>query len=84
MMIRFIAVHLTKYIQTGPLNDADPDDGVYDGINSFGHYRYGSYGLNVGIGNIDDDSDLEIIGTYDNHQIQAFKVLHKKQNKTNH
>ena len=36
--------------------------------------RYGSYGLNVGIGNMDDDADLEIIGTYDNHQIQAFKV----------
>jgi ferredoxin-like protein FixX len=28
----------------------------------------------VGIGNMDDDSDLEIIGTYDDHQIQAFKV----------
>ena len=24
-------------------------------------------------GNIDDDRDLEIITTYDNHQIQAFK-----------
>src|SRR5262249_52051573 len=33
---------------------------------------YGCYGLNVGIGNIDDDPELEIIVTYDNHQINAF------------
>lgn len=50
-----------------------------------GHSRYGAYGMNIGIGcllqllhvtfqgNIDDDRDLEIITTYDNHQIQAFK-----------
>ena len=38
-----------------------------------GHNGYGCYGLNVGIGNIDDDADLEIIVTYDNHHIQAFK-----------
>lgn len=29
--------------------------------------------MNVGIGNIDDDPKLEIIVTYDNHAIQAFK-----------
>jgi hypothetical protein len=40
--------------------------------NGMGHSGYGCYGLNVGIGNIDDDADLEIIATYDNHHIQAF------------
>lgn len=28
--------------------------------------------MNVGIGNNDDDPELEIIATYDNHHIQAF------------
>ena len=37
-----------------------------------GHHGFGCYGLNVGIGDIDDDDDLEIIATYDNHHIQAF------------
>lgn len=41
--------------------------------NGQGHDGYGSYGMNVGIGNIDEDSKLEIIVTYDNHAIQAFK-----------
>jgi hypothetical protein len=40
--------------------------------NGPGHNGYGCYGLNVGIGNMDDDSELEIITTYDNHHIQAF------------
>jgi len=40
--------------------------------NCYGHSGYGSYGLNVGIGNIDDDADKEILVTYDNHHIQAF------------
>jgi hypothetical protein len=40
--------------------------------NGQGHNGYGCYGLNVAIGSIDDDSDLEIIVTYDNHHIQAF------------
>jgi hypothetical protein len=40
--------------------------------NGMGHSGYGCYGLNVGIGDIDDDPDLEIIVTYDNHHIQAF------------
>ncbi len=42
--------------------------------NGQGHSGYGCYGLNVAIGNIDDDDDLEIIVTYDNHEIQAFKL----------
>ncbi len=49
---------------SGPGNDADR--------NGMGHSGFGCYGLNVGIGNIDDDADLEIIATYDNHAIQAF------------
>jgi hypothetical protein len=51
--------------RTGPGGDADR--------NGMGHDGYGCYGLNVGIGNIDDDPDLEIVVTYDNHEIQAFK-----------
>jgi hypothetical protein len=42
--------------------------------NGQGHSGYGCYGLNVAIGNIDDDADLEIIVTYDNHHIQAFDL----------
>jgi hypothetical protein len=40
--------------------------------NCSGHSGYGSYGLNVGVGNIDDDPDKEIVVTYDNHSIQVF------------
>lgn len=47
-------------------------DGGDADLNGQGHNGYGCYGLNVGIGNIDDDNDLEIIVTYDNHHIQAF------------
>jgi hypothetical protein len=47
-------------------------DGGDANLNGQGHNGYGCYGLNVGIGNIDDDNDLEIIVTYDNHHIQAF------------
>ncbi len=49
---------------TGEGNDGDR--------NAMGHSGYGCYGLNVGIGDIDDDPELEIIVTYDNHHIQAF------------
>ena len=42
--------------------------------NGIGQTGYGCYGLNVGIGNIDDDAQQEIIVTYDNHQINAFKI----------
>lgn len=49
---------------TGPGGDADR--------NGAGHDGFGCYGLNVGIGDIDDDSRQEIIVTFDNHTIQAF------------
>jgi hypothetical protein len=48
----------------GAGNDADR--------NGPGHSGYGCYGLNVGIGDIDDDRELEILATYDNHHLQAF------------
>jgi hypothetical protein len=41
-------------------------------FNKVGNHGYGEYGENVGIGNIDDDPALEIITTFDNHQINAF------------
>ncbi|CAN90628.1 hypothetical protein predicted by Glimmer/Critica [Sorangium cellulosum So ce56] len=50
--------------QSGSGNDADR--------NGMGHSGFGCYGLNVGIGDIDDDPELEILATYDNHHIQAF------------
>jgi len=50
----------------GPGNDA--------GFNGVGNHGYGAYGENVAIGNIDDDADLEIITTFDNHQINAFDL----------
>ena len=50
---------------SGPGNDAD--------FNGQGNHGYGCFGLNVGIGNIDDDPGLEILVTYDNHHINAFK-----------
>jgi hypothetical protein len=43
-------------------------------VNGYGHHGYGCYGENVGIGNIDDDGELEVLATYDNHHIQAFKA----------
>lgn len=49
---------------SGPGNDADR--------NGAGHHGFGCYGLNVAIGDIDDDPQLEILVTYDNHHIQAF------------
>ena len=50
--------------ETGPGNDAD--------ANGPGNHGYGCYGLNVGIGNLNDDSNLEIVVTFDNHQINVF------------
>ncbi len=50
--------------ESGEGNDADR--------NGYGHHGYGCYGLNIGIGNIDDDPELELLATYDNHHIQAF------------
>jgi hypothetical protein len=49
---------------TGAGGDAD--------FNGYGNHGYGQYGENVGIGNLDDDADLEIVTTYDNHQINVF------------
>ena len=42
--------------------------------NCYGHSGYGSYGLNVSIGDVDDDADKEIQVTYDNHHIQVFNT----------
>jgi hypothetical protein len=50
---------------TGTGNDAD--------ANGQGNHGYGCYGLNVGIGNLDDDAEMEIVVTFDNHQINAFE-----------
>lgn len=50
--------------RSGPGGDADR--------NGYGHHGYGCYGLNIAIGNIDDDAELELLVTYDNHHIQAF------------
>lgn len=50
--------------RTGEGGDADR--------NGMGHHGFGCFGLNAGIGNIDDDADLEVLVTYDNHHIQAF------------
>ena len=48
----------------GQGNDAD--------FNGVGNHGYGAYGENVGIGNLDDDPQLEIVVTFDNHQINVF------------
>jgi hypothetical protein len=48
----------------GKGNDAD--------FNGVGNHGYGAYGENVGIGNLDDDPQLEIVVTFDNHQINVF------------
>jgi hypothetical protein len=44
-------------------------DAAFNGI---GNHGYGAYGQNVGIGNLDDDPQLEIVATFDNHQINVF------------
>ena len=49
---------------SGEGNDAD--------FNGVGNHGYGAYGENVGIGNLDDDPELEIVVTFDNHQINVF------------
>jgi hypothetical protein len=43
-------------------------------FNKVGNHGYGAYGENVAIGNIDNDPALEIITTFDNHQINAFNL----------
>ena len=42
------------------------------GFNGIGNHGYGAYGENVGIGELDDDPQLEIVVTFDNHQINLF------------
>ncbi|RUM38303.1 MAG: hypothetical protein DSY70_08110 [Desulfobulbus sp.] len=42
-------------------------------VNGPGNHGYGCYGLNVGIGNLDDDPEKEIVVTYDNHKINVFQ-----------
>ncbi|NOQ47187.1 MAG: hypothetical protein GQ559_11055 [Desulfobulbaceae bacterium] len=49
---------------SSPGNDAD--------VNGPGNHGFGCYGLNVGIGNLDDDNEKEIVVTFDNHQINVF------------
>ncbi|HVY46840.1 MAG TPA: VCBS repeat-containing protein, partial [Minicystis sp.] len=49
---------------SGPGNDAD--------FNGQGNQGYGCYGLNVAIGQLDDTPELEIVVTYDDHQINVF------------
>ncbi len=41
-------------------------------FNGTGNHGYGAYGENVGIGNLDDDPALEIVTTFDNHQVNVF------------
>ncbi|HEY3181311.1 MAG TPA: hypothetical protein VGJ77_00630 [Gaiellaceae bacterium] len=41
-------------------------------FNGAGNHGYGAYGENVAIGNLDDDPQLEIVVTFDNHQINVF------------
>ena len=41
-------------------------------FNGIGNHGYGAYGENVGIGNLDDDPQLEVVVTFDNHQINVF------------
>lgn len=54
-------------------NELTGDGGDAD-ANGVGHHGFGCYGLNIGIGNINDDPNLEIIVTYDNHHINAFYI----------
>jgi len=42
------------------------------GTNGPGNTGYGCYGLNVGVGNLDDDPELEIVVTSDKHEVNVF------------
>jgi len=62
-----------RYRPAGAGPDAWPRYNASDrGFNGQGNQGYGAYGLNVGIGNLDDDPQLEIVVTFDNHQINVF------------
>jgi VCBS repeat protein len=41
-------------------------------FNGAGNHGYGAYGENVGIGQLDNDPQREIVVTFDNHQINVF------------
>ena len=41
-------------------------------FNGQGNQGYGAYGENVGVGQLDGDPQLEVVVTYDNHQINLF------------
>ena len=41
-------------------------------FNGVGNQGYGAYGENVGIGNLDNDPQSEVVVTFDNHQINVF------------
>ena len=45
------------------------DDASFNGA---GNRGYGAYGENVGIGQLDGDPQLEVVVTFDNHQINLF------------
>ena len=49
--------------------DRRRNDAAFNGV---GNHGYGAYGENVAIGNLDDDPQLEIVVTFDNHQINVF------------
>jgi hypothetical protein len=54
-----------RYNQTaGPGGDA--------GWNGVGNHAYGAYGENVAIGQLDDGPELEVVVTFDDHQINVF------------
>jgi hypothetical protein len=42
-------------------------------FNGQGNTGYGGYGLNVGIGHLEDGRQQDIVVTYDNHQINVFR-----------
>ncbi len=55
-----------------PRYDAERGAGHDADRNGLGHQGYGCYGENVAVGNLDDDPELEIVVTYDNHRVQVF------------
>ena len=55
-----------------PRYNTVPGKGGDAGFNGAGNHGYGAYGENVGIGNLDDDPELELVVTFDNHQINVF------------
>ena len=42
-------------------------------FNGQGNSGYGTYGLNVGIGRLEDGKQQDIVVTYDNHEINLFR-----------